>query len=224
VPAHQYTRKKAELVAAILTGLMKYSLLIIYCFAVATCAAQRAHTPDPDAKIFHDAAIRTYVNNSKNKDSIVAAISLARHAVMIDSTFHDAWNNKLTFECQGSLYDSAYKTSKRMVSLFPADLDDLFFCGIMAYKTSHESEANKIFTKLVKIYGDVNDPNTDSDHLRIAELNKGLALKLLGQEDESKQMLVNLSMKEKDLTIRRHINTYIAKTREDIINEMIAKR
>ncbi len=203
---------------------MKYLLVIVYCFAVATCAAQRPHIPDPDAKMMNDAAIRTYVNNTKNRDSVMAAISAASRAVAIDSMYHEAWNNKLTFECQAGLYDSAYKTTKKIVALFASDLDELFFCGIMAYKTGHGGEANKIFTRLVKIYNEVNDPNTNTDHLRIAELNKGLALKLLGQEDESKQTLVNLSMKETDLTIRRHINTYIAKSKEDIISEMIAKR
>jgi len=210
---------------AFITCSMRHLLLVfLCCCSLAHAHAQRPYTPDPKARSIHDKAVNLYLRYNQNKDSVLSAIRLEENALAIDSTYLIAWNSKLSFECQARRYNDALKTIKRMMNIFPGETDLAFFSGILAFRTGNNEEATIIFDQLIKTYNKITDENNNPDHLKTPELNKALALKLLGRNDESRQVLVNLSMKEHDLTVRRHINAYISKSREDIIEEMISAR
>ena len=202
---------------------MKYLLiLIITNIAFVHCDAQFTHVPDPKAKQINDKAINTYIRYNKNHDSVVSVIHMLDQALNIDSSYFIAWTNKLGFECQLKQYDNALNTVKRIAIIFPAETDIVFFSGILELKTGHNDEATATFNKLITIYDEVPDTNNNSDHLKTTMLNKGIALKLMGKADESRKIFVNLSIKEHDLAVRRHINAYISKSKEEIINDLIA--
>ncbi|MFI5196793.1 MAG: tetratricopeptide repeat protein [Chitinophagales bacterium] len=201
---------------------MKYLLILIICIiAFAHCEAQYTYMPDPKAKMVNDKAINTYIRYNKNQDSVVSVIRMLDQALNIDSNYFIAWTNKLSFECQLKQYDNALNTAKRIIRIFPDQTNVIFFSGLLEFKTGHNDEATATFNKLINIYDEVPDTNNNSDHLKTALLNKGIALKLMGKADESRKIFVNLSIKESDLAVRRHINAYISKSKEEIINKLL---
>ncbi len=201
---------------------MKYLLtLIIFIFPFIPVEAQQAHIPGQRAKALNDKAVNVYFKYNKNNDSITSVMRMLDEALAIDSNYLTAWTNKLGFECQLKQYDSALITANRIIPVFPDQTTINFFSGILALKTGHKDDAETTFNKLIKIYDAIPDANDNSDHLKTAQVNKAIALKLTGHDDECKQILVNLSMKEHDLAVRRHISAYITRSKEEIINEWL---
>jgi tetratricopeptide (TPR) repeat protein len=149
---------------------------------------------------------------------------MLNNAVTIDYNYYFAWANKLSFECKLKEYDSALNTSQRMARIFSDNIDLVFFSGLLEFKTGHNTEAIAIFNGLIKQYSKLHDNNDNSDHIKTALLNKAIALKLLDKAAESKKILTDLSNKEKDPAVKKHINSYITKTKEKIINDMIDEK
>ena len=201
---------------------MKQLIILITCsISFIECSAQAVHIPDPKAQQINDKAVSTYLRYNKNHDSVLSSIHMLNSALAIDSNYFRAWTNKLGFECQVAQYDDALVTAKKIVRIFPSETGVLFFSGLLEFKTGHNDDATATFSKLVTIYDAVPDTNSNPDHLKTALLNKAIALKLLDKADESKDILVTLSMKERDLAVRRHVNSYISKTKEEIIDTML---
>lgn len=199
-------------------------VLIAFTFLSVCCYAQSAHVPDSKAKRIHDRAVNTYLKYYNIADSVNSVLVLLDQALNIDSIYYTAWITKVGFECQQKQYTNALITCKKINHIFPNETDMIFFSGILEFKTGNNKDAINTFNELIPIYSSIIDTNNNTDHLKTAQLNKGIALKLVGKTQESKQLLLSLSMSEHDLAVRRHINTYITKSNEAIIDDLIATR
>lgn len=183
--------------------------------------AQTAHVPALKAQQLNDEAVTKYIKYGTNTDSIKAALRLLGQAVVADSGYYNAWTNKLDFECQAGLYESALKTTNSMVRLFPAEVNVLFLNGVLQFKTGHSKDGIAVFNKLLKLYDAMPAGRENADNLKTIQINKGIALILVGRKKEGEDILTQLGSKEKDPAVKHYLMAYIGKPKAAIVTELI---
>ena len=201
---------------------MKCILLALAATGVFCCAgAQPAYKPALKAQQLNDEAVTKYIKYGSSPDSIKAALRLLQQAVTADSSYYSAWTNKLDFECQAGLYESALKTTDRMVHLFPAEVNVLFLNGVLQFKTGHNKAAVAVFNKLLKIYDAMPADKESADNLKTIQINKGIALIMVDRKKEGEDILTKLGSKEKDPAVKHYLMAYVGKPKADIVTALI---
>jgi tetratricopeptide (TPR) repeat protein len=201
---------------------MRYFLLLA-CICCCTFSFGQAskHRPDPVAKSYLDSATAKYNRSGGDIVLLKEVGDLVDKAIKKDSLFMDAWVNKITLQNQLGQKDAALKTTRKMVRVFPNEVDALYISGIMEYHTAHKKEALVSLNKLLKIDNSILGKNENDPKFKGVLINKGIVLLLLDREGEGRMLLERIFDAEQDPYVKSYIGFYVNSTKEQIIEDRV---
>lgn len=197
--------------------------LIISWITIDYCCGQPSQ-PATAAHQLNDKAVNIFLKYNKSDDSIASAISLLDQATNLDSTYFNAWTNKLDYQCLLKKYPDAIATCRKAIRLFPDATDLVFLYGALQLKTGDSTASTTTFTGLLKTYNDQLRTDKHKGDVQTCTINKALVLIILGRSKEAGTLLKKLAGKERDQAVKRYILRYMQKTAAGIINEKIPSR
>ncbi len=197
-------------------------LILIFLTGVFACnrASNTRKIINQEAKKLNDSAARVVIKLRDYKK----AVFLLDQATVIDSSYVNAYQNKLVYLSTIRPYDTTkiFKTLKTLVRLRPEDPWYLMQLGISHIFFNNDSiTAKKYFNEAAISFDKVLDTmhKTNSSYEFLA-MNKAFNLIYIGKEKDGKEILQQIYNQESDTTMKQEMWGFINKSRRQILEDL----
>lgn len=206
-----------------------YTMLCI-CTITVACSDKPKSLPqdvDPRAKVLADSAFVLYQYSGSNKGNMERAIKLLDSAIQIQPDYMLAYYNKMSFQMEIGLKDSALETAEKIERLMPKSPWIRLQIGLMyeKYKKNYAHALLK-YKEALSVYGPLTEDDYRNDPGKV--FGFAINLKLLGRGKEADSVIEKLIKEyhgkdktKKEVTKLEMYETIIKNTRKQLVDEMI---
>jgi hypothetical protein len=172
------------------------------------------------AVILNNKAISTYMSAPDDSLNTIKAINILNNSISMDSEYFIAYWNKLAFENEVGLLDSAFHTLKKMERIWPGNPNLKMSIGIFFECNFKDiAKANSKYHEAELIYQSIlGSHSSDPASKREVSISCAIAKKLLRKDGEADSLFHSIIQSTEDETVREYIDTcFIQKKREQLL-------
>ena len=146
------------------------------------------------------------------------AVDLLNKATQIDSNYFIAYFNKIGAQSYLKRYQDAVITAKELLRLAPNDATTKYLVAGVFYKTGDTTRARAYYQEYLS-YCDkrLDTMSVKNRHYKDTQLQKGLVLILLDQQQKGREIFKTLYEKETDDSMKDMYSLYMRATKTDIV-------
>lgn len=201
---------------------MRVSILFLFIglYACGQQSSNKKNTVDPNARRLNDSAMQVAMY-TQDYDK---AIALLEQAILIDSNYLTAYANKLSFQMQLKRFDQALQTAFKLKSQRPQSPEYYVTIGMLYHFKSDTGSSIKFLKEADALYSNIFDTmKVANPHYDMLLMGKGINLVFIGQQIEGNRVLKLLYDKSKDEIFKEMLSSYMNKSKQAILDDLIQK-
>lgn len=201
---------------------MRVSILFLFIglYACGQQSSNKKNTVDPNARRLNDSAMQVAMH-TQDYDN---AIALLEQAILIDSNYLTAYANKLSFQVQLKRFDQALQTAFKLKSQRPQSPEYYVTIGMLYHFKSDTGSSIKFFKEADAFYSNIFDTmKVANPHYDMLLMGKAINLVFIGQQIEGNRVLKQLYDKSKDEIFKEMLSSYMNKSKQAILDDLIQK-